>query len=335
VDRRDFLKLGAAAGVVLGAAGARVVAQEKEKSSKTYGSGPGTAGVSDAGTIAPAGALDEPLLEHDPFTALSDFDTGKVTDLGDGRKRREYTLVAMDRELEIARGVKFPAWTYNGRVPGPTLRATEGDLMRVRFVNRASKAHTVHFHGFHPANMDGAFEIVEPGKEFTYEFTAEPFGLHLYHCHVMPLRMHIARGLFGAFIVDPKQGRPPAREMVMVMNGFDTDFDGENDLYTVNGVVNCFAEKPIPVKKGELQRLYLVNVTEFDLINSLHLHANFFHLYRTGTKLTPDEFTDTVMLCQGERCICEFKYDHPGRFMFHAHQSEFAELGWMGFFQVE
>ncbi|HXT21597.1 MAG TPA: multicopper oxidase domain-containing protein, partial [Thermoanaerobaculia bacterium] len=82
------------------------------------------------------------------------------------------------------------------------------------------------------------------------------------------------------------------------------------------------------------QRIYLVNVTEFDLINSLHTHATFFHLYRTGTKLTPDEFTDTVMLCQGERCICEFKYDFPGKFMFHAHQSEFAELGWMGFFQA-
>jgi FtsP/CotA-like multicopper oxidase with cupredoxin domain len=240
----------------------------------------------------------------------------------------------VDREIEIARGVYYPAWTYNGTVPGPTLRATEGDLLRIRFRNEGAMPHTVHFHGFHPANMDGVLEVVGQGKEFVYEFTAEPFGLHLYHCHVMPLRMHIERGLYGVFIVDPKSPRPPMREMVMVMNGYDTDFDGENEFYTVNGVANCYAEKPIRLRVNEAVRVYLVNVTEHDLVNSLHIHANFFHLYRTGTALSPNEFTDTVMLCQGERAIVEFAYRHPGKFMFHAHQSEFAELGWMGFFEV-
>jgi FtsP/CotA-like multicopper oxidase with cupredoxin domain len=195
-------------------------------------------------------------------------------------------------------------------------------------------AHTMHFHGFHAANMDGTYEIIEPGHAYTYEFTARPFGLHLYHCHVMPLSMHVARGLYGTFVIDPKAGRPKAREMVMVMNGFDTDFDGGNELYTVNGVANCYQAKPIQVKQGELQRVYLVNVTEFDLLNSFHIHANFFHVYRTGTRLTPDEFTDTVMLCQGQRFILEFTYDELGQYMFHAHQSEFAELGWLGVFDV-
>ncbi len=336
-SRRDFLKLGAAAGATIGAAGAisRAIADEgAAPGGASYGAGPGTKGATSAGSIAPADARSFKLPPFDPMVILESFDTGKVSTLPDGRRLREYEVVAIDRELEVAPGVKFPAWTFNGTAPGPTLRATEGDVCRIRFSNLGSKAHTMHFHGFHPANMDGSFEIIEPGKSFVYEFTAEPFGLHLYHCHVMPLRMHIARGLFGAFIIDPKQGRPPAREMVMVMNGWDTDFDGENDFYTVNGVVNCYAERPIPVKKGELQRIYLVNVTEFDLINSLHTHATFLPLYRTGTRLAPDDFTDTVMLCQGERCICELKYDFPGRFMFHAHQSEFAELGWMGFFEV-
>jgi FtsP/CotA-like multicopper oxidase with cupredoxin domain len=75
-------------------------------------------------------------------------------------------------------------------------------------------------------------------------------------------------------------------------------------------------------------------MTEFDLINSLHLHANFFDYYPTGTSLTPSEFTDTIMQAQAQRGILEFSYRYPGDYMFHAHQSEFAELGWMGLFRV-
>ena len=82
-------------------------------------------------------------------------------------------------------------------------------------------------------------------------------------------------------------------------------------------------------------RIYLVNVTEFDLVNSLHLHGMFFDVFRTGTSLTPSERTDTLMLCQGERAILETTFRYPGDFMFHAHQSEFAELGWMGLFRAE
>ena len=85
---------------------------------------------------------------------------------------------------------------------------------------------------------------------------------------------------------------------------------------------------------GELVRIYLVNVLEFDPINSFHLHANFFHYYPTGTSLTPNEFTDTISLMQGQRGILEFRYKYPGRYMFHAHKTEFADLGWMGLFEV-
>jgi len=92
---------------------------------------------------------------------------------------------------------------------------------------------------------------------------------------------------------------------------------------------------PIAVEVGRPVRIYLVNVTEFDLLNSFHLHAMFFKVYRTGTSLETSEVADTLMLCQGERAILETTFRYPGQFMFHAHQSEFAELGWMGFFQAE
>jgi FtsP/CotA-like multicopper oxidase with cupredoxin domain len=246
---------------------------------------------------------------------------------------REYELVAVDREVEVAQGVTFPAWTYNGTVPGPVIRATEDDLLRVRFTNGGSHPHTIHFHGIHPAKMDGVFEVVQPGETFTYEFPARPYGLHLYHCHATPLKKHIHKGLYGAFIVDPPKPRPPARELVMVMNGFDTDGDGENNFYTVNGKAFYYAKYPIRVRRSETVRIYLANLTEFDPINSLHLHGDFFRYYPTGTG-DQFEYTDTVVQCQGQRGILEIDFANTGLFMFHAHQSEFAELGWMGFFEV-
>ncbi len=260
----------------------------------------------------------------------------RETPQADGTTLREYELYAVDREIEIAPGVYFPAWTYNGQVPGPTLRATEGDTIRIHFVNQGTHPHTIHFHGWHSPGMDGSLpeHQVMPGAEFLYEFKAEPFGLHLYHCHAIPLKRHIHKGLYGTFIVDPKEPRPPAHEMVMVMNAFDTNFDGDNEVYAVNTVAHYHMAEPIRVEVDQVVRIYLVNLTEFDPINSFHLHAMFFDVYRTGTRLTTEEVTDTLMLCQGERAILETRFRYPGKFMFHAHQSEFAELGWMGLFEA-
>ena len=240
---------------------------------------------------------------------------------------------ALDREIEIAPGVFFPAWTYNGTVPGPVIRATEDDILRVHFVNAGSHPHSIHFHGIHPANMDGVFEVVRSGEEFVYEFPAKPAGLHLYHCHTTPLKKHIHKGLYGAFIIDPKEPRPPAHELVLVMNGYDTDGDGGNNFYTVNGKSFYYTKYPITVRRSETVRIYLANLTEFDLINSLHLHGEFFRHQPTGTG-DHWEYTDTVVQCQGQRGVLEIDFTHTGRFMFHAHQSEFTDLGWMGFFNV-
>ena len=146
--------------------------------------------------------------------------------------------------------------------------------------------------------MDGVFEIVEPGETFTYEFPARPYGMHLYHCHSTPLKKHIHKGLYGAFIIDPPEPRRPAQELVMVMNGYDTDGDGENNFYTVNGRSFYYAKYPITVQRSQTVRIYLANLTEFDLINSFHLHGDFFRYYPTGSS-DQFEYTDTVMQCQG------------------------------------
>ncbi len=272
----------------------------------------------------------------DPMKYLREFNYGKVSELPDGTTLREFTLVASDDKVkEISPGVFYNVWMFNGTVPGPTIRATEGDLVRINFINNGSKSHTVHTHGIHEAEMDGVFETIGAGGRFTYEFTAEPFGVFPYHCHMQPLEEHITHGLYGVYIVDPKTPRPAADEMVMVMNGYDTDFDTENNFYTVNGIPYYYMHHPIQIEKDRLIRIYLVNILEFDPINNFHLHANLYQLYRSGTSLVPHEYTDMVTMSQGERGILEFKYKFPGQYMFHAHKTEFAEKGWMGLFLVK
>ncbi|HEX5982717.1 MAG TPA: multicopper oxidase domain-containing protein [Solirubrobacterales bacterium] len=293
-------------------------------------------------TFAAGRTVDHRANGFHPTELLRDFDYGRTRRLASGRVLREWDLVAVDREIEVAPGVKYEAWTYNGRVPGPTLRAREGELLRINFVNNSDHPHTVHVHGIHSALMDGMPGIgenrgggqIEPKQSFTYEFDASPFGLHLYHCHVAPLAAHIARGLYGAFVIDPKQGRPEADEMVMVMNGFDTNFDLGNEVYAVNTVGFHYVDEPIQVAREELVRIYLVNVLEYDPLNSFHIHGNFFNYFPTGTSLQPTEFTDTVIQGQAQRGILELKFPYDGDYMFHAHVSEFAELGWSGFFRV-
>jgi FtsP/CotA-like multicopper oxidase with cupredoxin domain len=258
-----------------------------------------------------------------------------VSTSDNGTVLREFTIIASDNLVkEISPGVFYNVWTFNGTVPGPTIRATEGDLVRINFINNGSKFHTMHFHGIHKAEMDGVFEGVAPGGKFVYEFIAEPFGVFPYHCHIQPLEEHISHGLYGVYIVDPKTPRPPADEMVMVMNGYDTDFDTENNFYTVNGIPYYYMHHPIQIEKDQLVRIYLLNMLEFDPINNFYLHANLYHVYRSGTNTIPDEYTDMITMSQGERSILEFTYKYTGNYMFHAHKTEFAEKGWMGLFLV-
>lgn len=322
----------------------------------------------------PVGQVDHDGNQFNPIDILYDFDYGKVSKLDTGQTLREYEIYAVDREIEIAPDIFFPGWAYGsptspesvragrlvGRIPGPTLRCVEGDRIRITFTNTSAHPHTIHFHGIHSARMDGVpgqgDGIIEQGESTIYEFDAAPFGCHLYHCHTLPLARHIHKGLYGGFIVDPDpekyQGEEKeaaksrnhlhsenqsVNEMFMLMNAFDTNFDKGNEVYAVNSIAFAYAQEPIPITKDKRQRIYLVNVTEFDPINSFHLHANFYDYYDHGTTLTPTLKTvDTIMQCQAQRGILEFSFEgfEDGLYMFHAHQSEFAELGWMGNFKV-
>jgi FtsP/CotA-like multicopper oxidase with cupredoxin domain len=364
LSRREFLWRTAAGAAALGAAGSaglllpeRIGASSVEPDHAGHDPHAQTeaehAGHEGAMTV---GDVDTDAMGYDPSVYLTAFDYGRVSTLSDGRTLRQYDIVAQDTEIEIAPGVFFPAWSYNGTVPGPTIRCNEGDAIRINFVNAGTHPHTLHFHGIHSAFMDGVAGygrgMIHPGESFTYEFDAFPFGCHLYHCHAIPLKRHIHKGLYGAFIINPDPERHGARararhpdyaesqewyEFVMVMNAFDTTFDDENEVYAINSVAFHYMRHPIVVQRDRPIRIYLINITEFDPINSFHLHANFFDYYDHGTTLEPTHRTiDTVMQCQAQRGILEMSFAgfEPGQYMFHAHQSEFVELGWMSLFDV-
>ena len=357
LSRRDFLKTAFGGGLAISGLAGVAANKDALAGSMSETMQQGSHGHGMPGTV---GQVDNTRNGFDPYSILYEWDYGEVSELPNGQTLREYFIAAVDKEIEIAPGVFFPAWTYNNRVPGPSLRCVEGDRIRIRFVNAGSHPHTIHFHGIHSASMDGVPGVgagmINPGDETVYEFDAFPFGCHLYHCHANPLKRHIHKGLYGAFVIDPDPRLHPGEdehsarkrnhqypeseefnEMVMVMNGFDTNFDGANEVYAVNSIAFAYMNEPIKIKRDQSQRLYLINITEFDPINSLHVHANFFDYYDHGTTLKPTLKTvDTIMQCQAQRGILEFSFKdfELGRYMFHAHQSEFAELGWMGFFEV-
>ena len=131
------------------------------------------------GDMITVGEVDDARNGFDPTALLTDWDTGTVSTLPDGRTLRTFEITGEDKEIEIAPGIFFPAWTYNGRVPGPTLRVTEGDRLRIVFRNDGSHPHSMHFHGIHSARMDGVpgAGVIGPGEEFAYEFDALPVRL--------------------------------------------------------------------------------------------------------------------------------------------------------------
>jgi FtsP/CotA-like multicopper oxidase with cupredoxin domain len=315
---------------------------------------------------------------------LTHFNCGRVSEGDNGQTKREFTLVIEENQnITISNtGHYFDAWTFNGTVPGPTMRMTEGDLIRINVINSkdSKHSHSLHMHSIHPAEIDGVATplsssshddkmksmgdvygsgMILPGKNFTYEFVAQPYGVYPYHCHVNPVADHINRGLYGMMIIDPKEPREQMVEMVMTMNGYDMDYDLEgpvtppsmaamrgeevreedeerdNEIYTVNGKAFDYMDNPIPLNVGVKYRIYLLNMVEFDLINSFHIHGDMISYIPGGTQYEASQINDIIELGQANRGIVEFDYDNPGRYMFHAHVQEFTDLGWMGLFDVK
>jgi FtsP/CotA-like multicopper oxidase with cupredoxin domain len=305
--------------------------------------GMGLAGVGLTGLAALRLLHQDPVLIPDlppatpgspwqPLKMLREFDYGTVKE-ENGRQVREFRITAGTTTIQLNSAVSFVTWNFNGRVPGPTLRANCGDHIRVIFYNQAGHSHSMHFHGIHEAAMDGV-KPIRSGTATIYEFDAQPYGLHLYHCHVAPVSRHVGKGMYGMFIIDPPGGRPAADEMILVLGGYDVNEDKKNEFYAFNGLPNYYMDHPIPIAQNQLIRLYLLNMIELDPVVTFHLHANFFKVFRTGMTTSTTEEADVITMGTAERHILEFTYQLPGLYMFHPHQDEMAEHGAMGVFQV-
>ena len=244
---------------------------------------------------------------------------------------KEYTIIAQDAELEIAPGKVVKTWTFNGTMPGPTLRFTEGENVSIKFINKSPTAHTIHFHGNHDDKNDGVFPQIMPNESYTYNITAAPAGALMYHCHAMPTSLHIRMGMYGAMIVDPiDKPLEPAREFVMVMSEFDSKniMEFETEYYPINGYADKYVTNPLEINHEELIRLYVINIGT-TIPYQFHLHSTTFKAYPSGLWSNEPIDAQTFPVGPGDATIIEARWKYPGTYLFHSHgfQEERGNIG--------
>jgi manganese oxidase len=272
-----------------------------------------------------------------------------------GGTLREFTLVAEPVRWEIQPGLVVDGWGYNGGTPGPTLRATEGDRVRVTLINRLPAPTTIHWHGIDvPVAQDGvpglSQEPVAPGDTFVYDFIATNPGTRWYHSHV-DSNMQIQLGLFGAFIVDPRVPEPVTydREFTYILTEKALDLtpavaegdadvrnrEGGNgrggaflpDLFLMNGKAGT-AIDAIEVKEGERVRIRMINAG--NQVHAMHTHGHSFKIIATDGNPVPQAaqlLKDTVLIGPAERYDVELVANNPGVWMFHCHINNHAANG--------
>jgi manganese oxidase len=236
---------------------------------------------------------------------------------------KEFELVCSNIQWEVEPGKYVEAMAFNGMVPGPIIRVREGDRVRVRVRNELDESTAVHWHGQDVPNaMDGVPFITQPpitpGTEFVYEFTATPFGSHMYHSHYNAAEQTL-KGMLGAFIVDPRdrKAEPPYdEEWLMVLNDMHHGF-------TINGK-SFPATLPFTVKRGTRLRVRFMN--EGAMLHPMHLHGMPMTVFaRDGYVLSQPFKCDTLNIAPGERWDVIVECTNPGTWVFHCHVLTHAE----------
>jgi FtsP/CotA-like multicopper oxidase with cupredoxin domain len=248
-----------------------------------------------------------------------------------------FDLTASVIRWNILPDVTVEAYAYNGQVPGPRIRVTEGDRVRIRVKNDLPEPTTVHWHGLIlPNEMDGPANITQPpippGGEYTYEFTTEQAGTFFYHTHANADRQQ-ALGLYGALIIDPKVPSPGTQadlEYVILMQEWLVRegltypamlMEGTlPNFFTFNGKAYP-ATDTVKMKVGQTIKLRFIGSNN-NFIHPLHVHGGPFTVVaRDAETLAPDARfqADTVNVGPGQRYDVIWKARRPGKWLVHCH----------------
>jgi manganese oxidase len=237
-----------------------------------------------------------------------------------------FDLVCQVVQWEVTPGTMVEAWTYNGVTPGPEIRVTEGDKVRINVTNELPQSTAVHWHGLMvPNSQDGVPFItqppIKPGQSFTYEFPIKEgnAGAHMYHSHHNSA-FQVTKGLLGAFIVEPKDpATRPAydRDYTLVLN------DGPIGGFSLNGK-GFPATQPLMAKKGE--KILIRYMNEGLMIHPMHLHGMPMTVFAHDGYLVPQPYMcDTLNIAPGQRFETIVEATEPGIWAFHCHILNHAE----------
>jgi nitrite reductase (NO-forming) len=260
-----------------------------------------------------------------------------------------FEIVAREEVVELANGVHYKAWTFNGHAVGPALHVREGQKVTIRFVNKTSMPHSLDFHAARVA-PNRAFADVKPGKSITYSFIASDPGVYLYHCVTMPGMAHIANGMHGAIVVDPKQALPKAdKEYVLDSSEWYLNSDGKNTpaaldysaarqlkptLATFNGQSKQYEQSPLTAKPNDLVRFYIANAGP-NLPVAFHVvGAVFDRVYPDGSVASPITKVQTAMVAPGGGAIFEVRAGEAGYYPFVNHSFAAVDMGQVGVLKV-
>ena len=234
-----------------------------------------------------------------------------------------FELTCSEIEWETEPGSVFPAFAYNEMVPGPEIRVTEGDKIRINVTNLMNESTGIHFHGLDvPNSQDGIPFItqpaIEPGGTFTYEFEIKGSGSYMYHSHHNAAEQ-VVRGLLGAFIIEPADmSREPEvdAEYVMLLN--DSGLG-----YTINGRSFPYTQ-PIIANYGDRIRIRYMN--EGLMIHPMHPHGVPMTVFaKDGWNLPAPYKADTLNVAPGERYDVLMDCTNPGVWALHCHILTHAE----------
>ncbi|MDA8352311.1 MAG: multicopper oxidase domain-containing protein [Firmicutes bacterium] len=237
-------------------------------------------------------------------------------------------LTAQQQRIQIAKGVEYPAWTFNGTVPGPVLKVREGDRLHLQLKNMDSKMnHSVDIHAVNAA-PDKHFADVQPGKTDEFEYEVEDPGVYMYHCATTPMMEHVANGMYGMIIVEPKEGYPTDqavdRTFTLTQSEWYKGRDMEEDrpkYVAFNGVAHKYdAARPLKAKAGERIRIYFVNAGPNEM-SSLHVVGTTLdRVYVDGDPRNSLNGVQTVTVSPGGGTVVEFEVDEPGEYTIISHQ---------------